>query len=184
MYPAMHLLIDGYNLLHHVGLIHGQNIGPQKLEKARLSLLGQLRGRFAPEEATITVVFDARQAVKDLPPQMDHQGIQVFFTHSSEADDLIESFIQSSSAPQSMTVVSNDRRLREAARRRGCIVRSSEDFWEWLLQRPSRRAPAAEKPEQLTDDETKKWLEAFQDLDDSKEMKELNPYDFEFEDRD
>ena len=36
---TMHYLIDGYNLLYAMGVIHGR-LGPAGLEKARLRLLG------------------------------------------------------------------------------------------------------------------------------------------------
>src|SRR6266567_621411 len=117
----MQYLIDGYNLLHQVGLLSGR-VGPAKLEKARLALLGHLSGRLGAEAAKVTVVFDALRAPPGAADALEYQGIRVFFTRCEEADDLIEEFIRSASAPKTLTVVSNDRRIRDAARRRRCPV--------------------------------------------------------------
>ena len=57
----MRYLIDGYNLLHAMGVLHGQT-GPKVLEKARLRLLSMLRGRFEQRTGNVTVVFDAAHA--------------------------------------------------------------------------------------------------------------------------
>ena len=49
-------LIDGYNLLHAMGILHGRT-GPTGLEKARLGLLGLLKGAYGDEASAVTVVF-------------------------------------------------------------------------------------------------------------------------------
>jgi hypothetical protein len=61
-----------------------------------------------------------------------------------EADDLIEAQIAASTAPRLLTVVSSDRRIKAAARKRGCKVLTSSAFLERLVldaQRPNRPAP-------------------------------------------
>src|SRR5437660_1185762 len=55
----MPYLIDGYNLLHAMGLLGG-TVGPHGLEKARAGLLGLVSGTHAEAVAEVTVVFDAR----------------------------------------------------------------------------------------------------------------------------
>ncbi|MCS6851745.1 MAG: NYN domain-containing protein, partial [Gemmataceae bacterium] len=54
----MRYLIDGYNLIHAMGLIRGR-AGPWGLEKARRNLLGVLWGALGDEASEVTVVFDA-----------------------------------------------------------------------------------------------------------------------------
>ena len=51
-------LIDGYNLLHAMGVLRGR-VGPTGLEKARRRLLGLLHGSYGDESCRVTVVFDA-----------------------------------------------------------------------------------------------------------------------------
>src|SRR4051812_9911239 len=107
----MHYLIDGYNLLHHVGLLSGR-VGPTRLAKARLALLGHLSDRLGSEAANVTVVFDALRAPPRAADTLEHRGIRVFFPRYEEADDLIERLIRRASVPKLLPVVSNDRRIR------------------------------------------------------------------------
>src|SRR5258708_7083624 len=103
---TMRYLIDGYNLLHAMGMIHGR-AGPQGLEKARLRLLGLLHGTFGDQTSTVTVVFDAAGAPPGAKDQHDFQGIHVHFAvHQKEADELIEDLIRHDAAPRQLTVVS------------------------------------------------------------------------------
>ena len=97
--PPMPYLIDGYNLLHAMGALHGR-AGPRGLEKARRRLLGLLGGAFADAAAAITVVFDASGSVHAGDEKQEYQGIHVLFAvHYPQADDLIEELIQHDSAP-------------------------------------------------------------------------------------
>ncbi|MBI1914122.1 MAG: NYN domain-containing protein [Planctomycetes bacterium] len=179
----MHYLIDGYNLLHHVGLLSGR-VGPTKLEKARRALLGHLSGRLGTEAANVTVVFDALRAPPGVDDALEYQGIRVLFSRYEIADDLIEELIRRASAPKLLTVVSNDRRIRDAARRRRCPVAECVDFWESLHQRtPAPADPAVEgepKRERVSRGEAEEWAKEFEDLGDDPDFKELfNPYDFD-----
>src|SRR5262245_12645208 len=109
---TMHYLIDGYNLLHHVGRLQA---GRGNLEAARLDLLRLLQSRFADQPDEVTVVFDARKAPPGIKDQQDFHGIEVRFTRGEEADDLIEELIRTTAAPPQLTVISNDRRIKDAA---------------------------------------------------------------------
>src|SRR5262249_42511713 len=54
-------LIDGYNLIHGIGLLPPR-VGPGGLEKARRALLGLLKGSFGDGASAVTVVVDASRA--------------------------------------------------------------------------------------------------------------------------
>src|SRR5713226_3992311 len=162
MTTAMHYLIDGYNLLHAMGVLHGR-AGPMGLEKARLGLLGLLKGTYGEEASAVTVVFDAAQALPGAPALVDYQGIQVrFAVHEPEADDLIESLIQHDSAPKHLTVVSDDHRIQQAARHRHCLVLGCGDYLEGLAKsRRARRRQGVDqpaKPAAISEDDAKYWL--------------------------
>jgi len=179
---VMFYLIDGYNLLHAMGILTGK-VGPQGLAKARLGLLGLLSGAMGKDASTVTVVFDAAAAPPGLTGDQEYQGIRVrFAVEHDQADDLIESLIRNSSAPKQLTVISDDRRIQKAARRRGCKSIGCLDFVEDLARHRRRRGPLPEahggkKP--ATKNETKFWLQEFAHLDDENEMKELfQPFDF------
>ena len=80
-------------------------------------------------------------------------------------------------------VVSNDRRIRDAARRRRCPVAECVDFWTSLRLHKSETEPAAEgesKRQRVSRGEAEEWAKEFADLDEDPDFKELfNPYDFD-----
>ncbi len=163
----MSLLIDGYNLLHAVGII-GRGIGPGGLERSRLALLNFLVESLDPKEAaTTTVVFDAQQAPPGAPRAMDHRGIAVrFSTGYEDADAMIDELIRADSAPRRLTVVSSDHQVQRSARRRKARAVDS-DVWyaEIVRQRIDRRRQSVPKPAKpgvpLLTEEVDRWLRRF-----------------------
>jgi predicted RNA-binding protein with PIN domain len=171
----MRYLIDGYNLLYAMGVLAGRK-GPGGLEKARLRLLGLLSGAHGQQAPEITVIFDATGAPRDVPAEQYHQGIHVRFAHRREADDLIEELLRQA-APRSVTVVSDDHRIQQAARRRRCLVRGCGEYLDELDRRRRSRPPPVEqddKPRAATGEETRHWLREFADLADDPALKELS----------
>ncbi|MBX7106592.1 MAG: NYN domain-containing protein, partial [Gemmataceae bacterium] len=146
----MRYLIDGYNLAHAAGSLFGK-VGPHGLEKGRASLLGRIAAAHGPRAGDVTVVFDARRHPRNYPTEQTVQGIIVLFAVGEEADDAIERLIRHESAPKLLTVVSSDRRIKDAARRKGCHVLGCQEYLDHLdsLRHPARQpeAPAAEKPD-------------------------------------
>ena len=176
----MRYLIDGYNLLHFLGLMPHRE-APKGLERSRGKLLGMLHGAFGDRSDQVTVVFDGRNAPADASLALEHKGIQVRF--ADQADDLIELLIQRESTPRRLSVVSDDRRLQQAARRRGCPDLGCGPFLDALAAgrpraQPEAKDPAA-KPPGVSRLETQHWLKEFADLDQEPGWKELfEPLDF------
>src|SRR5260370_19480571 len=162
----MRYLIDGYNLLHATGHLAGK-VGPHGLEKARQALLGRLAA-LVKTGAAVTVVFDARGAPPAVEAEQTYQGVRVCYTLDRAADDLIEDLIRRDSAPRLLTVVSDDRRLKDAARRRHCPAPGCLDFFEATEKapRPARPEEAPERPPSLSPQEVKAWLKTFGGADD------------------
>src|SRR5207244_9115063 len=155
-------LIDGYNLLYAMGVIRNR-AGPTGLQKARQRLLGLLHGAYGDEASQVTVVFDAAKAPAGAAEEEEYQGLQIrYAVHDAQADDLIEKLIQHHSAPRQLTVISDDHRIQQAARRRQCTVLGCGDYLAWLARhRKERKVPAPEieiKPERLSEQETARWL--------------------------
>ena len=171
-------LIDGYNLLFAMGVLLPGHGGPALPEKARQRLLDLLAGAHAEQAASVTVVFDAKHAPRGAAAEFDYQGIHVVFAvHEDEADDLIEKLIRRAATPRKLTVVSNDHRIQQAARRRQCIVQSCGEYMDWLygLRRPpvAGRAEEGGKPAGVSRDEAQRWLREFADLADDPALNEL-----------
>jgi len=179
----MFYLLDGYNLLHAMGVLDGR-VGPSGLERARLNLLGILAGAHADEAKNVTVVFDAADPPRGMPAESEYRGVHVVFAVEHEqADDLIEQLIRKASAPKNLTVVSDDHRIQQAGRRRQCVVLGCQDYLKTLAKkRRERKAPPADptaKPRTVSESETLHWLEQFRDLADDPALKELfDPYEF------
>jgi predicted RNA-binding protein with PIN domain len=180
-------LLDGYNLLHAMGVLGGR-VGPHGLEKARGRLLGLLHGAFGDESAHVSVIFDAAHALPAADAEQEYHGIQIrFAVDDLQADDLIEKLIRRASAPKHLTVVSDDHRIQEAARKRRCTVQGCDDFLTWLdrHRRQKTHPPvdeAAAKPQGVSRSETQHWLSEFGELESDPEFKEaFNPFDFEKE---
>jgi predicted RNA-binding protein with PIN domain len=184
----MHHLIDGYNLLHAMGVMHAR-LGPAGLEKARLRLLGLLCGAFTPQEAAnVTVVFDAARAPPGLSAAREYNGIHVrFAVREAEADDLIEFLIGHDSAPKQLSVVSDDHRIQQAARRRHCVALGCGAYLDWLdrhrRERQQLRPDTSAKPARLSEAETHQWLREFADLQNDPDLKEAFEF-YNFEDVD
>jgi predicted RNA-binding protein with PIN domain len=177
-------LIDGYNLLHAMGVLRGR-VGPNGLEKARQRLLGLLAGGFGDEATSVTVVFDAANAPPGAAEALEFRGLHVrFAVRQDEADDLIEELLRRESAPRRVTLVSDDHRLQQAARRRGCSIQGCGDFLDWLArhrrQRTRQLPETAEERARTLGRDTQLWLAEFADLADDPDFRELfAPYDFE-----
>jgi predicted RNA-binding protein with PIN domain len=173
----MFYLIDGYNLLYALGILH-KRMGPDGLEKARRNLLGVLHGAFGNESANVTVVFDAAHPRPGASAETEYHGVHVRFAIGmAAADDLIEALIQEASAPRHLTVVSDDHRIQKAARRKHCVVLDCGDFLEELERRrratPVQPGDSAAKPSGVSHEETQGWLREFADLADDPALKEL-----------
>jgi predicted RNA-binding protein with PIN domain len=92
-------------------------------------------------------------------------NLEVLFAGlGSDADTVIENKIKASTAPKRLSIVSSDRRLRDAARTRRATAVKSEVFWE-NLQKQLKRKKHVKEPEAkrmgLSESETRQWLEFF-----------------------
>lgn len=159
----MPVLIDGYNLLHASG-VFGSVRGARGFEASRTRLLDHLLDLLGPESSRTTVVFDAARAPDGLPSRFDHGGITVLFAREyPDADTLIEKLLEEHRTPTELTVVSSDRRLMAAARRRRCRAVESE---AWLTEaRAARRLrdrPTESKPNGPgSPEEVAAWMREF-----------------------
>jgi uncharacterized protein len=179
--PRRYLIIDGYNLMHAVGLAR-RTYAPGQLERCRTQLLRYLASHLAgPERERTTVVFDAAEAPPGLPRQTAAAGMAVCFASpGKEADDTIEELIAGHSSPRQIRLVSSDHRLQRSARRRRGDFVDSEVFAAELERRgavsEADEGPAdaavgpslKERAESQTDLET--WLAIFGEIGEPTEL--------------
>ena len=192
--PALYLdtmktLIDGYNVMHARGLMPGK-FGPDGLRKVRHRFLVELAAALDPVEANeTTVVFDAAAPPADRPDRMKLKGLTVLFAVGDEnADARIEALIAAHSAPRSLTVVSTDLRVRQAAQRRRARAVTSDEYLTRLsegrkgqIELPTSNPTAEEvaRSAGLSASEAAYWLAEFADLADEPGVREsLRAADF------
>jgi predicted RNA-binding protein with PIN domain len=171
-------LIDGYNLLFaHLGTPPKRALS-KALERARRRLLDKVRSGHEGDPTQVTIIFDAAHTPPGAPSELEYHGLHVTFAvHEQRADDLIERLIRTDSAPQRLIVVTDDRHIQRAARRRHCTVMGCTKYLNWLEQPDKKRSrhaqPGPSKPASPSADETKHWLDEFADLESDPDMKAL-----------
>ena len=156
-------LIDGYNLMHAVGLA-SRSLPAGRLDRARTRFLDWLADAAAGRAGSLRVVFDAGKVTTHSPERV-HRGVRVLFATGRTADELIEELVEDEPRPALLTVVSNDGQVRESGRRRGCGVFECEEFVDWLIAErgpEAVREPGPEKPvPEVSAAEQAAWLAAF-----------------------
>ncbi len=179
----MYYLIDGYNLLHALGIISPKLNGQVTLDLARRQLLEMVYRAHRQEPAQVTVVFDAAHGARK-PSETTYKGVHVSFAvNYHQADDLIELLIKRAPHPRELTVISNDHRIQNAAERKGCQVMDCGRYMDLLSgMKPAEKTSTngrPTKPESLSDAEKAHWLQEFAELDDDPALKELSePHEF------
>ncbi len=159
------LLLDAYNILHVTGVLPPDLAGIDLVGLARLIA----RSRHAGRPAAI-VCDGPRLAAESLPSGEDFPGLRTIFAGpGAEADAVIERIIDRSTAPRRLLVVSEDRRLRAAARRRRADWQGSAAFLRQLASdfaRPPSPTAGFQKPETPLDQiSVAAWLAEFEALD-------------------
>lgn len=156
----MPYLIDGYNLLWAISGLDADSSHP--ISDARLC---QLLSRYLTmNNDSGEIIFDGiGPPEKNVFNNLMNLGV-IFVGKKSDADTIIEDKIQLNTAPGRLTVVSSDRRLCLAARKRKAECVKCEEFWKSLcrqLSRKKRSQEPAEKQIGLNEAETHQWLDFF-----------------------
>jgi len=155
----MPIIIDGHNLLHSIQKIHEEFNSITDVQLCRIV------GKF------LKLTGDKGEIIFDGTGPPDKTGfdnianLDVFFAGlSADADTVIEDKIKANTAPKRLTVVSSDRKLRDAARRRKAAAIKSQVFWDNLQKQLSRKRRPQEpqaKRTGLSEGETEQWLKFF-----------------------
>jgi uncharacterized protein len=188
-WSAMPWLIDGYNVMHAGGRL-GAKLGREGFRRARRRFLDDLVDALGSDRAgQTTVVFDARVPPGDFPVQATYRGLHLVFALGDEdADSRLELMIAHEANPRNLTVVSSDRRIRQAAARRRANPLTADDFWVWLddlreqgaiakatQPRRSGEPSSHDETDPLPIDDSEFWLEAFRDLETPENREAITP---------
>jgi predicted RNA-binding protein with PIN domain len=125
----MHLLIDGYNLLH-VNRSMTQ-LNSIQLQWERDHLIDQLSVYQRVRSSGITVVFDGWQGGWSIEKMEKKKGIEIIYSRLGEkADEVIKRLIKEKGS--GVIVITSDREVSRFAERMAAPVISSEQFREKL----------------------------------------------------
>ena len=164
----MPLLIDGYNLLYATGIV-GRGSGPggpgtQPVGVARTSWPIRSIRRTCRTRPWCSTPTTPRRGCRGrcstgASPSAMPPGYE-------SADALIEELIRAESAPRRLVVVSSDREIQRAARRRRAKAVASDAWYAELLRaRRERNEAAAEPPDQppvpLLAEDVEYWIRQF-----------------------
>lgn len=116
---SMHWLIDGYNLIRRDPALASREA--ESLEAGRVALCRVLAQAARGSGDRFTVVFDGRGAGGG---GIGAAGVSVVFSSARESADRVLGRLASGGG----AVVSNDREVRQAAKRAGAIAVSADEF--------------------------------------------------------
>jgi predicted RNA-binding protein with PIN domain len=130
----MHLIIDGYNLLHAERSL--TNLNSIQLQWERKHLIDRLSTYQRLRPLEVTVVFDGWQEGWSTETREKRKGIEVIFSRLGEkADEVIKRLVKEKGS--GAVVITSDREVARFAQRMDAAVIPSEQFREKLLERPS-----------------------------------------------
>jgi uncharacterized protein len=137
---AMHLIIDGYNLLGAVS--------STRTEMARESLLRDLAAYRHRKGHAITVVFDGWQQGQPVEGREYRTGVQVIYSKRGEkADQVIQRLARDYGSD--CAVVSSDHEIIATAKAHGAVVMKAQEF----LARLQGAGPSPNVPHKELDTE-------------------------------
>lgn len=153
----MPVLIDGNNLLFAARELENPDQPPGR---ARLCAV---LGRWAERRAErVHVVFDGPPPSGGLAEQIGHSALIVSYSGRRTADAVLMQLLETDSAARRLTVVSSDRAVAKAAKRRRAKPVRSQVFWAAVqrdLARPEREPlEPPEKTEGLPPGDEDEWL--------------------------
>lgn len=121
---ALHLIIDGYNLLAAAGSPRTRN---QYSDLARESLLRDLAAYRQRKGHALTVVFDGWQQGQLIESREHRAGVQVVYSKRGErADQVIQRLAREYGSD--CAVVSSDHEIVNAAKAHGAFVMGAQEF--------------------------------------------------------
>lgn len=153
------IIIDGHNLLWAV-----HKLDPESEPIDDLWLCKLLDRYLRQSDLKGHIVFDGTG-----PPDKSGfeviQRLDIFYAGmSTDADAVIEDKIYSDSDPRNLTVVSSDRRIRDAARRKKATSLKCDVFWKDVMRHLKQRHKPVEpdyKRRGMTEGEANQWMRFF-----------------------
>lgn len=147
------IIIDGCNLAYKAFGSAG--------EKERDALVRRVRDYYGRKTIAVTIVFDSREG-HDVSHPLPHLRVRYV---PAPADDYIVKMVQDSPNPRALTVITDDRSVRERVRARGGNHLRATDLLSLLRQFPPDAGAGSppEKPPQETPEQIKRYLHLWEE---------------------
>ncbi|OXU14133.1 NYN domain-containing protein [Sedimentisphaera salicampi] len=160
----MRYLIDGHNLVFAMKN-SGEQLAGFEVHHAADLLCKALESYLVKRNERAVLYFDGTGPI-DKSFYNCLSNVEVCFSGEDyEADDFLVEDIEDDSGPSSLVVVSNDRQVRDAARRSKALIKLSNDFWLDLVEDINRKPPKKKEPEAkrkgIDPCEVDQWLDYF-----------------------
>ncbi len=153
----MPFIIDGHNLLWSV-----QKVNPDESPANEAQLCRIISRYLIKVKEQGHIVFDGKGPL-DKSEFDNIPSLEVIFSGANhEADDIIEDKIMVDTAPKRLSIVSNDREIRDVAKKRKATCVKCENFWREVVNSLRRKKTPSEPPQKqtgLTEGETDLWLD-------------------------
>jgi uncharacterized protein len=141
----MHLIIDGYNLLH-VGRSLIQ-LNARELQQERERLIDQLASYRRTRQCEVTAVFDGWQGGWTTEKKEKRKGVELIFSKLGEkADEVIKRLVREKGS--AVMVITSDGEISRFAEKMAVPVIPSAQFKEKLETTHSRRGEGIEEDEE------------------------------------
>ncbi len=157
----MPLLIDGNNLQYAAN-----DVGTSDLLIGRSMLCSEIGAWAKRRDQRVHIVFDGPVPSAQRAEQIGDPAIEVSFSGAGvSADAVIARIVETDSAARRLLVVSSDREVAHAARRRQARVVRSDEFWTMLRRDLARPEPEHVEPEEKETGSSpaaaQQWLDEF-----------------------
>ncbi|MGE4285324.1 MAG: NYN domain-containing protein [Phycisphaerae bacterium] len=160
----MRYLIDGHNLVFAMKNGGDQLAGFEVSHTAQL--LCKVLEEYMHHKRSQAVLYFDGCGPHDRRFYHNFTHVNVFWAGDDyEADDFIIGDVEADTAPKSLVVVSTDRRVKEAAKRRKCHMADSFDFWcdmvEYVNKPKRKKQEPQAKTNGLSESEVAGWMKTF-----------------------
>ena len=128
----MHLIIDGYNVMHALPV---EKEWPGKASKDRRAFfIERVCAYLGRRSHRATLVFDGTRGGEDMGGHETHGGLEVLYSRrGEEADDIIKRMLEESGNPRDVLVVSSDKGVSGFVRSMGASVAGSHELVRRLM---------------------------------------------------
>jgi len=155
------VVIDGNNLLYAA-----REVEPEALLVGRSMLCDKIAQWAQRRHERVHIVFDGPAPNTALATQIGNPAIKVTYSGAgTSADAVIVQLLEEDSAARRLLVVSTDRAIARAAKRRRARAIRSNEFWAGLRRDLAQPIPEPDEPEEKeagsSPEATERWLDEF-----------------------